>query len=179
MNSVSKAVELMPDTVRLHPVIVLDGTSLAEEFLRGNYKPLELADAIDLCLLAWEKLTAAGIRIIRIGLQMTDAMEKQGAVLAGPFHPAFGSMVMSSIFYNSTIKLLANIPKKVKELRFNVSSRDISNFRGMANMNITAIKKLYPRANLIVESATGQRRGEISVATDSGKSLTVAIPGII
>ena len=179
MNSVSKAVELMPDTVRLHPVIVLDGTTLAEEYRLGNYTPLELAEAIDLCRLAWEKLTAAGIRVIRIGLQMTDAMEKQGAVLAGPFHPAFGSMVMSSIFYNSTIKLLANIPKKVKELRFNVSSRDISNFRGMANMNITAIKKLYPRANLIVESSYSQKRGNIFVTADSGESFTLKIDGII
>jgi hypothetical protein len=45
-------------------------------------------------------------------------------------------------------------------------------------MNIAAIKKLYPRSNLIVESNIGQRRGVISVATDSGKSLTLKIPGI-
>ncbi len=179
MNSVNKTIEIIPDTVRLHPVIVLDCTALAEEFRRGNYKPLELAEAIDLCCQAWGKLSAAGIRIIRIGLQVTDAMEKEGAILAGPFHPAFGSLVMSSIFYNSTLKLLPDITQDTKELRFNVSSQDISSFRGMANMNITAIKKLYPRANLIVESSTGQKRGEISVAIDAGKSLTISIPGII
>jgi histone acetyltransferase (RNA polymerase elongator complex component) len=179
MDSLSKTVELMPDTVRLHPVIVLDGTTLAEEFRRGNYKPLELAEAIDLCRRAWGNLTDAGIRVIRIGLQVTDAMEKEGAILAGPFHPAFGSLVMSSIFYNSTLKLLADIPQDTKKLRFNISSQDISSFRGMANMNITAIKKLYPRANLIVESISGQKRGEISVATDSGKSFTLTIDGII
>ena len=179
MNSVSKTIALNPDTVRLHPVIVLAGTALAEEFRRGNYKPLELAEAIDLCRLAWGKLSGAGISVIRIGLQVTDAMEKQGAVLAGPFHPAFGSLVMSSIFYHSTLKLLTDIPQEVKELRFNISSQDISSFRGMANMNITAIKKLYPHANLIVESIAGLERGEISVATDSGGSFTLKIPGII
>jgi len=179
LNSVNKAIELMPDTVRLHPVIVLDGTSLAEEFLLGNYKPLQLAEAIDLCRLAWNKLTAAGIRVIRIGLQVTDAMEKDGAVLAGPLHPAFGSLVMSSIFYNSTLKLLTDIPQKVKELRFSVSSQDISSFRGMANMNIAAIKKLYPSANLIVESCSGQKRGNIFVTADSGESFTLKIDGII
>ncbi|MEI6608999.1 MAG: radical SAM protein [Deltaproteobacteria bacterium] len=179
MNSVNKAIELMPDTVRLHPVIVLDGTALAEEFRRGNYKPLELAEAIDLCRKAREKLTEAGIRVIRIGLQGTDAMEKEGAILAGPFHPAFGSLVLSALFYNSTIKLLTGIPHNAKELRFNVSGQDISNFRGMANMNIAAIKKLYPQANLIVESIAGIERGEISVAVDSGKSFTLAVLGII
>ena len=177
-DSINKTIELMPDTVRLHPVIVLEGTSLAEEFRRGNYKPLELTEAVDLCRIAWEKLSVAGIRVIRIGLQVTDAMENEGAILAGPFHPAFGSLVLSSLFYNSTLRLLANIPQKAKELRFNVSSQDISSFRGMANANFAAIKKLYPHANLIVESLPGQKHGEISVTTDSGKSLNLKIDGI-
>ena len=179
INSLDKAIELMPDTVRLHPLIVLDGTALAEEYRLGKYKPLELTEAADLCAQAWEKLTAAGIRIIRIGLQVTEGLEKEGAVLAGPFHPAFGSLVLSSIFYNHTIKLLADIPQDTKELRFNLSGQDMSSFRGMANMNIAAIKKLYPRTNLIVKSTSGQPRGEVSVATDSGKSFHLKIPGII
>ena len=179
INSLNKAIELMPDTVRLHPLIVLGGTALAEEFRLEKYKPLELAEAIDLCCQAWEKLSAAGIRVIRIGLQATEAMEEEAAVLAGPFHPAFGSLVLSSIFYNHTLKLLASIPTDTKELRFNLSSQDMSSFRGMANVNIAAIKKLYPRTNLIVESISGQTRGKISVATDSGKSFNLKIPGII
>ena len=179
MNSVSKAIELMPDTVRLHPLIVLEGTALAEEFRRENYKPLELAEAVDLCCMAGEKLSAAGIRVIRMGLQVTEAMRGEGAVLAGPFHPAFGSLVLSSLFYNQTLKLLASIPKDTKELRFNLSVRDMSSFRGMGNMNIAAIKKLYPHTNLIVESISDQARGEIYVSTDSGKSFTLKIPGII
>jgi histone acetyltransferase (RNA polymerase elongator complex component) len=178
MNSINKTIELMPDTVRLHPLLVLDGTDLAEEFRRGNHKPLELAEAIDLCRMAWEKLTAAGIRVIRIGLQVTSTLEKDGAMLAGPFHPAFGSLVLSSVFYNLTIKLLASIPKETKELHFNVSSQDMSNFRGMANINIAAIKKLYPDAKLIVQSSSSQTRGEISVTTDSGESYSLKIQGI-
>jgi histone acetyltransferase (RNA polymerase elongator complex component) len=178
MDSINKAIELRPDTMRLHPLIVLTGTALAEELLLGKYKPLELAEAVDLCSQAWEKLTAAGISVIRVGLQITEAMAKDGAVLAGPFHPAFGSLVLSSIFYNSTIKLLANIPQETQEIRFNLSPQDMSSFRGQRNTNIAAIKKLYPRASLIVESISGQKRGEISIATDSGKSFTLKIPGI-
>ena len=41
---------------------------------------------------------------------MTKEMEKDGAVLAGPIHPALGSLVLSSVFYNHTIKLLDKIP---------------------------------------------------------------------
>jgi len=177
--SLEKTIELKPDTVRIHPVIVFSGTALAEELRKGEYKPMELSDAIELCKLAWEKLSAAGIRVIRIGVQLTPEMEKDGAVLAGPVHPALGSLVLSSIFYDRTIKLLDKVTPDTSELRFSLSERDMSNFRGLNNMNISAIKKLYPRTNIIVESNIGQRRGVISVTTDSNKSFTLKIPGII
>jgi len=176
--SLDKTIELKPDTVRIHPVIVFSGTALAEELRKGEYKPLELSAAVELCKLAWEKLSAAGIRIIRLGVQLTKEMKKDGAVLAGPIHPALGSLVLSSIFYDHTIKLLDKISPDTKELRFDLSERDESNFRGLNNMNISAIKKLYPRVNLIVESNIGQRRGVISLATDSGESFSLNIPGI-
>jgi histone acetyltransferase (RNA polymerase elongator complex component) len=177
--SLDKTIELKPDTVRIHPVIVFTGTVLAEEFRQGKYKPLELTKAVEYCRLAWEKLSKEGIRVIRTGVQLTPEMEKDGVVLAGPVHPAFGSLVLSSIFYNHTIKILNQISRDVKELRFILSERDISNFRGLNNMNMAIIKKLYPRVNLIVEPIPGKMRGEISATTDSGKSYSLRIPGII
>jgi len=177
--SLDKTIELHPDTVRIHPVIVFKETALAQEFKNGKYKTLPLSEAVELCCIAWQKLSLAGIRVIRMGVQITPEMEKEGAVLAGPVHPAFGSLVLSSVFYSNIIKLLKNISHAASELHFYLSERDISNFRGLNNINITAIKKLYPRANLIVESISGRSRGEISVAADSGKSFSLKIPGII
>jgi len=177
--SLDKTIALKPDMVRIHPVIVFTGTALAEEFLLGKYKPLELPEAIALCCEAWEKLSAAGINVIRIGLQVTEAMKKEGAVLAGPFHPAFGSLVLSSIFYKQTANLLETIPTDTKELRFNLSSQDISNFRGLNNANISAIKDLYPRTKIVVESFTRQKPGVISVAADKGKLVSTSISGIL
>jgi histone acetyltransferase (RNA polymerase elongator complex component) len=176
--SVDKTIELKPDTVRIHPVIVFAGTALADEFREGKYKPLELSDAVELCRLAWAKISLAGIRVIRMGVQLTPEMEQDGAVLAGPVHPAFGSLVLSSVFYHQTIRLLESIPAGAKSLHFILSKRDISNFRGWNNTNIKSIKKLYPRTNLIVESASSRPCGEISVTADSGQSFHLKIPGI-
>lgn len=176
--SVDKTIELKPDTVRIHPVIVFAGTALADDYREGKYKPLELADAVELCRLAWEKFSEAGIRVIRMGVQMTPQMQQEGAVLAGPVHPAFGSLVLSSVFYNHTVKFLENISPGTKDLHFNLSGRDVSSFRGWNNMNIDAIKKLYPNANLIIKSVPGQPGGEISVVADSGQPFHIRIPGI-
>jgi histone acetyltransferase (RNA polymerase elongator complex component) len=175
--SLDKTVELKPDTVRINPVIVFRGTALAEVLRKGEYKPLELSDTVALCALAWQKLSGAGIRVIRIGLQSTPEMEKDGAILGGPIHPALGSLVLSSVFYDNTIKLLDKVSAEAKELHFNLSERDISNFRGLNNMNILAIKKLYPRTKIIVRSFAGQKRGVISVDADSAEPFTIEIPG--
>lgn len=177
--SLDRTIELNPDIVRIHPVVVLSNTTLANIFQAGKYKPLELSEAVELCRIAWEKLSMAGIRIVRMGLHITPEMIKDGSVLAGPIHPAFGNLVLSSVFYNNTIKLLGKVDPYAEELSFVVSNRDASNFRGLNNANISAIKSLYPHANLIVKSLTGQPRGKISLTTNSGKSFNLNIPGII
>ena len=176
--SLEKTIELKPDMVRIHPVVVFSGTALAAEFAQGNYQPLPLSEAVSLCALAWEKLSAAGIRVIRTGLQWTKEMETDGAVLAGPLHPAFGSLVLSAIYYDQTMKLLEQIPGETKEISFQLHNQDVSSFRGWHSTNITAIKKLYPQAVIKVITAPEQKRGLISVATDQGYTSTTAISGI-
>lgn len=177
--SLEKTINLKPDTVRIHPVVVFSGTALAVEFERGNYQPLQLSEAVSLCVLAREKLSAVGIRVIRTGLHLTKEMEKDGAVLAGPLHPAFGSLVLSSIYYDKTMKLLEQLPGEAKEFCFKLHNEDVSNFRGWQNNNITAIKKLYPQTVIKVRTSLEQKRGLISVVTDQGCILTTAIPGIV
>jgi histone acetyltransferase (RNA polymerase elongator complex component) len=178
MYSIEKTVELKPDTVRIHPVLVLRGTKLADEFEAGHYNPLQLSDAVILCKMAWEKLSHAGIRIIRMGVQTTPEMETEGAIVAGPVHPALGTLVLSSVYLDCVNKMLDKIPRNAKSLRFTLAERDISDFRGLSNSNVAAIKKLYPEANLIIESCASQPRGVISLAIDSGKSFCLKIPGI-
>ncbi len=177
--SLDKTIELKPDMVRIHPVIVFADTILAEEFRQGKYQPLELSAAVELISLAWEKLSAAGIRIIRIGLHMTKEMENERAVLAGPIHPSLGSLVLSSVFYNRTIKLLDNIPHETPEIRFHLSDHDVSSFRGLHNANLSAIKNLYPRTKIVIESLARQKPGVISVAGNKGKLVSTSISGIL
>jgi histone acetyltransferase (RNA polymerase elongator complex component) len=177
--SLDKTIELKPDMVRIHPVLVFTRTILAEKFREGKYHPLKLSEAVELSCLAWEKLSAAGIRIIRIGLHLTKEMENDNSVLAGPMHPSLGSLVLSSVFYNRTIKLLDNIPHDTPKIRFHLSNNDVSSFRGLNNANISAIKNLYPRTKIVVESFARQKPGVISVAADKGKLVSASVSGIL
>lgn len=176
--SLEKTIELKPDMVRIHPVVVFRGTALAAEFKEGNYQPLPLAEAVSLCALAWEKLSAAGIRVIRTGLHKTEEMENDDAVLAGPLHPAFGSLVLAAIYYDKTRQLLEQIPGETREISFKLHNSDVSSFRGPRSNNIAAIKKLCPQAVINVRTSPEQMRGLITLATDQGRTLTTAISGI-
>ncbi|MEE9912444.1 MAG: radical SAM protein [Deltaproteobacteria bacterium] len=178
METLSRTIELHPDTARIHPVLVFKDTPLADEFREGRYQPLGLDEAVEWCRLAWETLTPAGIRIIRFGLQMTPEMNKEGAVLAGPLHPAFGSLVYSAIFYRAALRLLGAVPKHTRKLHFLVARRALSNFRGLGNKNIDAIKKLYPEAQIVVDSVPESHLGHLSLSTEAGESFFLDIPGI-
>jgi histone acetyltransferase (RNA polymerase elongator complex component) len=179
IETLARVVELRPDTARIHPVLIFKDTPLADEFRLGRYLPLGLDDAVDWCRLAWETLTPAGIHIIRFGLLMTPEMSKEGAVLAGPMHPAFGSLVYSAVFYSATLKLLRDIPRETRILRFGVAERDLSNFRGLGNKNAEAIIKLYPDTQIVIDSVHEGLPGHLSLLIETGESFSLDIPGII
>jgi histone acetyltransferase (RNA polymerase elongator complex component) len=176
--SLKNTIDLRPDTVRIHPVVVFNDTVLATDFQQGNYEPLSLTEAVNLCKMAWYKLSAAGIRIIRTGLQMTKEMNEDDSVIAGPLHPAFGNLVLSALYFEETINLLSQLHPTTSTISFKIHNYDVSNFRGWQNNNIKAIKNLYPLVNIDVEPSRRQKRGEISVITDQGHFLNTVVPGI-
>jgi histone acetyltransferase (RNA polymerase elongator complex component) len=176
--SLQKTIELKPDTVRIHPVVILRDTALADEFQQGNYQPLSLTEAVRLCRSAWIKLSTAGIRVIRTGLQITKEMEREEAILGGPAHPAFGNLVLSAVFYEEAVKLLNRLSAKQAELRFELHDQDISTFRGWRSNNIKSIKNLFPLAEIDVGVSAQQKRGVISLSTGQGQTLHAVIPGI-
>ncbi|MGC8493422.1 MAG: elongator complex protein 3 [Syntrophobacteraceae bacterium] len=93
LHSVRSALEIGADFLRIYPVLVLEGTSLAESYRAGLYVPLSLDEAVSLLAPAYDLAMRAGVSVIRMGLQADRELEKPGVILAGPYHPAFGSLV--------------------------------------------------------------------------------------
>lgn len=93
-----------PDFMRIYPTLVLGGTVLADLYQKGEYHPLTLQEASEICrdifVLAREK----GIAVIRMGLQADAGLEKN--LIAGPYHPAFGQIVRAEVLKNDLMKKL-------------------------------------------------------------------------
>ncbi|MDD3429247.1 MAG: radical SAM protein [Oscillospiraceae bacterium] len=87
---------LCPDTVRIYPTLVVAGTQLAEWYTQGQYTPLTIDAAADICAQLIPAFEAADIRVIRVGLHADESLAS--TVLAGPYHPAFRQIAESRIY---------------------------------------------------------------------------------
>lgn len=134
---------LKPDFVRIYPAVVVRNTVLERWYASGRFKPLSLTDAVEvtkrLCLL----FEARGILVIRMGLQATGSLLERGAVVAGPFHPAFGHMVRSAIFLDLAAGELEAQQARFRRVTFRVHPRNISRLRGLKNDNIEKLMQRF------------------------------------
>jgi len=98
--------DLSPDAVRIYPAVVLENSTMAKWYRTGRYTPLSLAPTITLVKKLFLMFQAKNIPVIRMGLQTSTDLENGSAILAGPFHPAFGHLVMAEIYRDKIVQLL-------------------------------------------------------------------------
>ena len=137
LQTVAQSVALKPDMVRLYPLLVIKDTPLEASYRNGGFMPLSVEAAAGLCAEAWEQFTAAGIIVIRMGLQPDEELCTPGNIVAGPFHPAFGELVKSLVLRRRLTPqiedLLSSGRRKIKIL---APKNMESKLRGQQNVNI-------------------------------------------
>ncbi len=130
--------ELMPDTVRIYPTVVLEDTYLAELYRAGDYLPPTLEETVEVCAGICKMFEEKNIRVIRLGLQSTDTICEKGSIVAGAYHSAMGELVRSRI-------LREDMEKKVLagERRIFVPAKLLSAAIGQKRENIKYFKEKY------------------------------------
>ncbi len=164
--TVEEIIGLQPDTVRIHPTIVFKDTSLAKTYLEGEYQPTTLDDAVELCKYALLKFQKAGIPVIRLGLHTTKEMETDNNIIAGPFHPAFRSLVEGAIFLDMASDLLKSTDLKDGDVVLSVAPKDVSNLRGMNNRNIKILKESFNLTKINVREDAKQERWSLMIGNN-------------
>jgi len=169
-----RVIVLSPDVVRLHPTLVIKDTPLAKLYYSGLYKPLGLQEAIDKSKRLVIQFEQEGIKVIRIGLQSSAALESPGTIVAGPYHPAFGHMVKSAIFFD----LLAVALKKLKidanqSIILKSSPSNISYLLGLKKENISSLQSIYGFRQIKVEGDKNLLQDKVMVKI--GKNSAIAL----
>lgn len=140
-RTVERVIELRPDMARLYPVLVIKGTQLAEWFLSGSYKALELEEALEICEESCMALEREGIPVIRIGLLTPPSLFQGGQVLAGPWHGCFGYLVRAGIHLK---KIAGFLPGhgEAKRIRIRALGQEIPLIRGFRNQGLCEIERV-------------------------------------
>ena len=88
-------VKLEPDFVRIYPILVIENTELADQYRSGEYEPLSTEQAIKYCAFLKEWFEQHNIEVIRTGLQSTEELDSGNSLIAGPYEPAMGELVVN------------------------------------------------------------------------------------
>lgn len=142
--SASRAIELMPDDVRIYPAVVLKDTMLEKMYYEKRFIPLTVEEAVELCAVMYGMFNEKGINVIRMGLH---PMEPGGGhVIAGPYHEALGFMVKSRYrrgILESVIRAEAENAGRVKKIYLIIPENLKEEFIGMKKENILYLKKKF------------------------------------
>jgi histone acetyltransferase (RNA polymerase elongator complex component) len=104
IKTANAIVALQADTTRIYPTLVIRDTPLARLYAAKKYRPQTFEEAIGLCARLYEIFQSAGVKILRMGLHPTEGFSDGTTLLAGPFHQAFGELVMTCVWQNRFAK---------------------------------------------------------------------------
>ncbi len=137
IETAEKICALKPDTVRIYPTIVLEGTYLAECLKNGSYKAETLETAVPLCAKLLCLFKAHNIRVIRLGLHSGGNVEE--GYLGGAYHPAFRELCEGEVYKEIMLRNLEGRPKN-KPYLIEVPQNALSKAKGQGKRNEKALR---------------------------------------
>jgi histone acetyltransferase (RNA polymerase elongator complex component) len=151
--TIKQVIDHKPDFIRIYPTLVFQATPLAQWFKEKRYFPLSLDEAVTLCCQALEHLEAAGIRVIRLGLQDHEGLRFGKDLIAGPFHPAFGSLVRGELYLKKLLRdLMPNQPFRLP-LVLHIAPQDSAYLLGNKKRNLILLSRQLEVANIEIKIA--------------------------
>ncbi|MFH1984020.1 MAG: radical SAM protein [Pseudomonadota bacterium] len=132
-----------PEAVRIYPTIVLKNSRLADWTLQGRYRPWDLDTAVALVADMVRVFARKDIPVIRMGLHADDGLLGTGAIVAGPYHPAFGHLVQCRLFRDALHRELDHRRPLPGCITVGVHPRSRSRAGGWRNTTAAALKQIF------------------------------------
>ncbi len=140
METARSIISLGADESRIYPCLVIKGTRLETLFRQNRYNPLSLEEAIKISTVLWLLFEQAGVKVIRLGLHPSESLLGDGLV-AGPFHPAFKTMVMSEVWHRQLTH--TNTWPQCKSITIEVPAAELNYAIGFRKVNKEWLQRKY------------------------------------
>lgn len=137
IETAKKIIALAPDGVRVYPTVIVRDTALFDLWQAGRYKEHSVEEAVDWCAALVPLFEAAGIPIIRLGLNPTEELSG-GAAAGGAYHPALGELVKSRLMLYRAREVLAGVQPGAAVVLGTEAGR-ISQLVGQHRCNVAAL----------------------------------------
>ena len=154
----ARAAAEIADTARLHPVLVLAESRLADRTASGFYRPLTLPEAVAICHELVDDLESRGVVVIRVGLQ--PGPDGFGRAIAGPRHSSLRELVEASRALDRLVPLLATVARPGATCVIHCAPADETRTRGPFNLNVRNLRADHGLAELRVVADPSLRRGQ-------------------
>ncbi|MCD7891717.1 MAG: radical SAM protein [Ruminococcus sp.] len=138
--TMEKILELHPDTVRIYPVVILEGTCLAELYKSGEYEPMSFERAVEMCAHMLCEFEESGIAVIKCGLHVSEFVEAD--MVGGYYHQAFRELCEGLIYRKRMEREIseAQAENACGGCVFSVNPRCISKALGHRKSNVEYFK---------------------------------------
>lgn len=156
MYTAQEFVKLSPETVRIYPTVVLEGTKLADLLISGEYSPQSVDSAVNLCAKLIPMFENEGINVIRVGLHSSDTMEN--SIVGGAYHPAFRELCESAIYYDRIIEIINANGISCGEILIKVSPKNISKVIGQKKKNLIALENMGYKPLVVSDNTLSLRQ---------------------
>ena len=152
LDTAARLAELKPECVRNYPTVVLEGTLLAERFLKGTYVPPSLEETVSLGARLLDFFEERQIPVIRLGLHASREVEWQ--MLAGGYHPALRELCEARRFLFREREALEGLPVGDGEVLLAIHPKDISKALGQKRENLRLLEKEGRRVRFVQDEKT-------------------------
>lgn len=158
INTARRFIAIKPDTVRVYPTVILQGTDLANYYLSGKYQPYTMDRSVALCARLILMFEQAKIRILRLGLHYSDSLVANS--LGDNYHPAFKELCENKIFLNSFLEKSKHID--TKRLNVFINEKSLSKFTGQKKANLKEWQRMGYELHIHFDNTLGKYGLEVS-----------------
>ena len=149
LTTAKRMAALKPDGVRVYPTVIVRDTALYQLWQAGKYQEHTVEDAVETCALLLPVFEAAGIPVIRLGLNPTEELSA-GAAVAGAYHPALGELVQSRLMLQAARRVLADVPPH-SAVTLAVARGKTSQMTGQHRQNVQALCREFGLRSLKIK----------------------------
>jgi len=137
-ETVAKIISLKPFYIRIYPLAFINGTPLADMYKVQKFVPITFDEAIHRAMLIYLSALQHEIKTVKMGLTDNEVIKE--TIIGGYYHPAFGFLVKSEVFFHAVMAKIAETGFSGEVTVF-LNNRDIPHLLGHKRINIVRLNE--------------------------------------